>query len=165
MEQSSLCTLSKSTHCVSRGADDWQTNRNEEPVGQWSIGYGPSYYLSPAVKSLRANRDQAEMSEMRKVKVRKYNSILKRIGRYFDFEKIPNFVKFLRNNVKIVVSIVYWLMEIKLQIVCLISFSGETIRSNYTNNKIYLFLQRRPRILNCVASSIARRCWCRFFNR
>ena len=82
------------------------------------------------------------MSEMRKVKVRKYNNILKRIGRYFDFEKIPNFVKFLQNNVKIVVSIVYWLMEIKLQIVCLISFSGETIRSNYKNNKIYLFLQR-----------------------
>ena len=51
-DESSLCTLSKTTHCVSRGANDWPTNQNEEPVDQWATGLGPSYHLSPAANHL-----------------------------------------------------------------------------------------------------------------
>jgi len=47
-------------------------------------------------------------------------------------------------KIKIVVSNVYWLMEIKLQIICSISFSGETIRSNYKNKIIYFYYVNYP---------------------
>jgi hypothetical protein len=129
-DESSLCTLSKTTHCVSRGANDWPTNQNEEPVDQWATGLGPSYHLSPAAKSYEANQYQAEMSEKEKN--------------------------------KIVVSNVYWLMEIKLQIICSISFSGETIRSNYKNKNLFIFTALF--FLKCVGGSIAQRCWFRILN-
>lgn len=131
-DESSLCTLSKTTHCVSRGATDWSINQNEEPVDQWATGWCPSYHLSPAAKSFGTNQYKVEMSKMGKN--------------------------------KIVVSNVYWLMEIKLQIICSISFSGETIRSNLKKNKKKMFIFTTPIFINCVGGSIAQRCWFRFLN-
>ena len=95
------------------------------------------------------------MSEIEKIKVRKFSKIFEKFGKneILKNEILENSYK---NFVQIVVSNVYWLMEIKLQIICLISFSGETIRSNYKNKTLFIFTTAT--ILKRVGGSIAQRC-------
>jgi len=171
-DESSLCTLSKTTHCVSRGANDWPTNQNEEPVDQWATGLGPSYHLSPAANHLvKPISIQQKCPRWKKTRWETFSTentwkykvwCILRMHANLYIPEFPYASIFLQNFVKIVVSNVYWLMEIKLQIICSISFSGETIRSNYKNKNLFIFTALT--FLKCVGGSIAQRCWIRILN-